>query len=270
MARTVKEQIGVDLPEQTPIVADPIIAVADAEDRPEWLPENFKEPAELAASYKNLQDDLRRRGEDQKRLEAQIESLTQAVEAVKAPVVPQQNQQVQSDAREQLLVAFENDPIGTMAYLANQYATQATEAKFQEFTSRNDPQLQAQANQQNQLLAMSVDRALADAHEDWPEYKGKVAEAIQQDPALLPEQITQQGPEATMRALDRVYKLVKADEVYSQVESGNFVTDQMKRQAQTMSGTLGRPGTPSPDDEKFARLKAAAKDSSYAAFRGGA
>lgn len=264
MAKTPREQIGVDLPEPTPIVQEAIGVDVPEETRPEWLPEKFKDENEFASSYKTLENELRQRGEDQKRLEGQIESLTQAVEAVRP--TPQQ-QPESNEAREQLMVAYENDPLGTIAYLAQQYANQAADQKIQAFQQQSDPQLRAQQSSQNQMLAMTVDRALLDAHDDWPTYKTRVAEAIQQDPALLPEQVTAQGPEATVRALDRVYKLIKADEIVAQVESGNYLTEQMKRQAQTMTGTLGRPGTPNADDEKFARLKAAAKDSSYSAFR---
>lgn len=267
MAKSVKDQLGVDLPEPVnPVAVDAPEPEVDnsADTRPEWLPENFKSEEEFVSSYKTLQNDLRERGENQKRLESQLSQLTQVVEGLKVEETPPSPT---TEYKEQLMAAYESDPIGTIAYLAQQAADQKVEARFKEVQERNDPYVRQQAEAQNQLLAMAVDRAMGDRYNDWHDYKDKVGEEIQADPTLIPEAAVA-SPELIARHLGRVYENIKAREVLSQVESGNFVTSQMKKQAQTISGNGVRQGQGSEADEHFARLQAAAKGMSYSAFRG--
>jgi hypothetical protein len=271
--RSTREQIGVDLPEPQQVEVEEQQVEEQAPERPEWLPENFNTPEEMAASYKEAQNKIREQGEAQRRVEMQLAQMQEMLEEDRDQRQQQfaQPQQDQNQLREQLMASYENDPIGTMAYLAQQYANQTVEARFQQLQQDSMPQARQSADQQNQLMAMTVDRALGDAYDDWGEYKEKVANEIQQDPSLLaPELLT--SPEATMRQLSRIYENVKAREVLAQHQNGNFVSNElgsMKRQAQTLSGQGARPGEASADDEHFQRLMAAAKGMSYASFREG-
>jgi hypothetical protein len=265
MAKTPEEQIGVSLPERSepePVEQEQI----EVEDRPEWLPEKFKDPSEFASSYRSLEAELTRRGEDQRRMEGQIEQLTNLVENLNVDqAVPQQ--QVDG-VREQLMAAYENDPIGTIAMLSQQYAQQTFDQKMQQLQQQNTPYQQAQMDQQNQILAITVDGMMSQRHEDWADLKETIAHEIEADPYLLPEQIIQAGPEATARALDRVYTQVKAQQI---IENGAQPdSTRMKMQAQGLTGAGGRPGQPTDAERDADAIVAAAKGLSYSGFRSNA
>jgi len=268
-----RAQIGVELEEpNTPQQQlDPEPHEEPESQRPDWLPENFQDERAFLQSYRSLEDELRRRGEEQNRLSAQISELSEMIEERNAQTPQWQQPQNEQQLREQLQVAFDNDPIGTMAWMAQQYSTQTIDARLQALQEESRPNVQQQTEQQNQLLAMTVDRALQDRHDDWNEYKPKVAEAIEQDPALLsPEYLA--NPEATMRQLERIYENVKAREVLQAAQDGNFVTHElrgMKQRSQTLSGAGHRPGEPTADEEKIAALMEAAKGMSYSSWREG-
>jgi hypothetical protein len=270
--RSTREQLGVDLPEPQQVVQEEQpVSDGVVEERPEWLPEKFKTVEDYNSSYTALEDELRRRGEDQRRMESQLSQMQELLEEDRAArqQAPPQQMGSQQELRDQLMASYENDPIGTMAYLAQQYAMQTVDTRLQALQQQSQPQAVQQLEQQNQLLAITVDRALGDRYDDWGEYKERVAREIEQDPTLLPpESLT--SPDVTMRQLSRIYENVKARDVLEQAQNGNFVNhelSQMKRQAQTISGQGARPGEPSADDEHFARLKQAAQGLSYAAWR---
>jgi hypothetical protein len=272
-ARSPREQLGVDLPDpQRPDTYIEPPAPEEEIERPDGLPEKFKDMSEYNNSYRELEDELRRRGDNQSRLEAELSEMRSLILEDRETRQQQQFQgppQNEQQLREQLQVAYENDPIGTMAYLAQQYAVQTLDQRLSQMQQDNRPVMEAQVNQNNQLMAMTVDRALGDKYQDWGEYKNKVAEAIEADQALLgPEYLS--SPEATMRQLERIYENVKAREILQASQNGNFVTNElqgMKQRAQTLSGAGARPGERSDDEEHIARLKAAAQGLSYASWR---
>jgi hypothetical protein len=269
MARSVKEQIGVDLPDPvTPQAVDPQQESGEAsaeESRPAWLPDNFKSPEDLARSYQEAQNRIREQAEQQKNLELRLNALTEAVSSQQFT----NEQQPSSASTEQITAAFESDPLGTMAWLAQQIANNTVEERIGQFQNQISPQLQANMQAQNDMLAITADQQLGNRYADWGEYKSKVAQAIESDPTLLPD-LSLTTPDQTINALDRVYRFIKAEEIMQRVESGDFNPDisAMKQRAQSMSGSTGRPGETSYQDAKIEALKAAASTSSYSAFRG--
>lgn len=262
--RTPKEQIGVDLPEPDIAVEAQQEPEEQVEDRPEWLPEKFKDPSEFVTSYKSLEDELRSRGESQKELENRIQNLTTLVEGLGVQDQPQHQDTTQ--VNEQLLAAYEADPIGTMVFLAGQVADQ----RYQAAQQQQQPHLQAQQQLQGELIATTAERVLEAKFDDWKEYGPRVGEAIEKNPSLLPADALQ-SVDRTTSTLEAIYKQVKYDDLVAKIEKGEFSGDntKMKQQAQTTSGNTGRPGQASETDEKINRLIAAAKNTSYAAFRNG-
>lgn len=267
MPKTAKEQLGVDLPEPEP-VAPPEPEVTEPE-RPEWLPENFEKPEDLAASYREAQTKIKEQGDAQRRLEAQLGELTETIQNLQQ-AQPQQQQQQQGFNQDQLVAMYENDPLGTMAWMAQQFANQAVAQQAQMFQQP----LQQQQMAQNQLLAMAADQALGAQFDDWSDYKDRVADAVMRDPTLLPEAALV-SPDTTTRALANVYKAIKFEDLQAQLtqqtqqQSAEQQSDLMRRQAQTLGGGGARPGAPSENDEKVAQILAAAKSLSYSAMRGG-
>jgi hypothetical protein len=238
--------------------------------------EKFKTVEEQARGYAEVEKKMQQQAEAQSRMEAQISQLADLVEqqTTVQQQAPQQSwgQPDQNTLREQLMASFETDPIGTMAWMAQQASQQYVDTRLQTLQQENTPVAHQQIEQQNQLMAMAVDRALGDQYNDWNQYKERVAEEIEKDPSLLPQEMLS-TPEATMRQLTRIYENVKARDVLEQAQTGNFVQSElsnMKRQAQTISGSGQRPGEPSSEEEKVARIIAAAKGMSYSAWRDGA
>ena len=268
MADNPRDQLGVDLPESQP--GPQAVTPPESSDRPEWLPEKFESPEAYVQSYSDLERELKQRAEDQKALESRVEELTNAISAWQPEPQQQYQDQGQSaDAtREQLNQMYENDPIGTMALLASQYADQRVNQALQQMQQQQAPIMAQQQQSQNQMLAITVDQTMAAKHDDWNELKPMVAEAVQKDPWLLPEQVLAMGPEAATSALERVYTLTKAQQTMQQIENGTYDQNRSKQMAQTMSGQGGRGGEVDPVDEKMARLMAATKGISYSAHMG--
>lgn len=266
MAKSAREQLGVDLQEPDKMETADAIGVDEAEvsTRPEWLPEKFKDESEFANSYKNLESELGRRAEDQKRLEGQIRGLSDLVQGLQ----PQERQSSTSDSdlRAQLQENFENDPIGTMAYLAQQAADQTVESRLNTLQQQNDPFVRAQVSRDNELLAIAVDNILNKRHPDWDEYKEKVSDEIRNDPTLLSEQVLH-SPELTARSLERVYTTIKAQDIVKQHEDGTYQSTRMKQQAQSLSGSMRRPGQQTAEEEQIDAILNAAKGMSYSSFR---
>jgi hypothetical protein len=268
MADNPRDQLGVDLPEPTPVeVPEEQAPEVEVADRPEWLPDKFKDVDEYNNSYRNLEEELRQRGVTQNEQAAQIEQLQNMV----AEMQPQQQQQQYQDPQhfqEQLMTAYEADPLGTTIFLQNQAAEQAVERRFQQYMAQFQPQQQQQQIMAGELMAANAERSLEARYSDWGEYAPKVGDILERNQHLLtPEVLT--SMDETARVLEGIYKQVKYDDVVNQLESASNDQTRMKQQAQTVSGGAGRPGQPSPEEEKINRLIAAAKNTSYAAFRSG-
>lgn len=215
-------------------VGDPSLEAADnpTPERPEWLPENFKSPEDLARSYSEAQRKITELSQQNKGLEESIGELAAQFENWQT----EQNQPDPNLVRNQWLEAFEADPIATVAQIA-----QTTAQQVHEQYAQKQPQEQVSPD----VVAFIADQNLQQAHPDWAEYKQKVAEIVSTDPIFqyLGEDVWR-NPASTTAALDRAYKMAKADDVLS----GNAVVEQtleqnrqMKLNAQSASGAAGRP-----------------------------
>jgi len=259
--RTAKEQLGVELdePERLP-EPEPQEEVQEAE-RPEWLPEKFKDEQAFVKSYSEMEQRLTQQEESHRQ---EIEGLRELMTGMAAQQ-PQQSQQPDQQMQEQLYQAYENDPVGLMVFLAQQAAQQ----QMQAYQQNQQPQFQAQQQLQGELIADNASRLLEAKYPDWREYEAEVGNMIEQNPALLPVEVLS-SLDQTTATLEAIYKQAKYDDLAAQldaVQQGD--NTQMKRQAQSMSGNAGRPPEPSLVDVKMDQLLAAARGSSYSAFRDG-
>lgn len=268
MAKTPKEQLGVDLEEvdrATP--PEPVVEAPEGEARPDWLPEKFKTEADFVASYSNLETELRTRAETEKQMQARLDQLTEAISTMQVPTQPTNVGDVQA----QLMASYENDPLGTIALLAKQISDSSIEQRLQQLQMQQAPQIEQQQRVQAELVADTADKVLSARFPDWDTYGEKVGELIAQNPGLLPDQDLL-SLDATTARLESLYKQVKYDDLSKAIEEGrtqDFVVDQMKRNAQTISGHGQRPGERSEQDDKIDRLVAAAKETSWASRRAG-
>lgn len=261
--KSAKEQLGVDLPDPEPLEAPEPVEAETENGRPDWLPGNFKDEHEFASAYKSAQDKIREQGEAQKNLESQLSQLTSLVENIQPGNF--QQQQVPSNANEQLMAAYENDPIGTVVFLASQ----ASQQQFHQLQQQQQPQFQQQQQLQGELIANTAERVMEAKFEDWGDYGKRVGDLIDKNPNLLPNDVLL-SLERTTDTLEAIYKQVKYDDLVYQIENGTAADHtRMKQQAQSISGNVGKPGQASELDDKMARLTAAAKNSSWASFRSG-
>jgi len=258
--RTAKEQLGVELEEPERLEPQPE-PEPEEEERPGWLPEKFKDPEAFAESYRSLENELRTRDEQHRQ---EIEGLRELMTGMAAQQ-PQQTQQDQQGVNEQLYQAYENDPVGLMVFLAQQAADQ----RFQAYQQNQQPQFQAQQQLQGELIADNASRLLEAKYPDWREYEAQVGSMIEQNPALLPVEVLS-SLDQTTQTLEAIYKQAKYDDLVEKLDAAQAQDNtQMKRQAQSLGGNAGRPPEPSLVDVKMDQLLAAARGSSYSAFRGG-
>lgn len=204
------------------------------EGRPDWLPDNFKSPEDLAKSYQEAQRKITELGQQNKGLEESIAELTTQWDQF----VEQQNQPDPNDVRNQLLAMYENDPVGTMAQIAQQTAQQVLQ---------QNQQTQQQPQQDIGLVASYAADQMANRYQDWPEYAPAVAELVKSNPLLQSADMT--NLQTITQVLEAGYKLAKADAVISgdaaQREAAAAART-AKLAAQTATGATGRPDI-SPD-----------------------
>ena len=237
--------------------SDPPPEVDNPDDRPEWLPENFKSPEDLAKSYQESQRKITELSTQNKGLEESIGNLSAQFEQFTA----QQGQPDPQAVYGQWSDMYEQDPIGTMAQIAQATAAQTV----QQYAQQNQQPMQATQQTQSALVAAYADQALAAQYQDWDEEKGKVAEFIQDNPDMFHEGLFADPAKAT-KALVTAYKMVKADDVLS----GTTVTQQqmadtrqMKLAAQSAVGASGRPDATPADVAEWEAIKAAAPKTYY-------
>jgi len=270
MADNPRDQLGVDLPDPSePQAVPPELTPEPEPERPDYLLDKFKTAEDQARGYAEAERRMNEAVEGQRRLEQQVAALTEAVEGFRVHPDDGRTQQGDDQIRARLNQSFDEDPIGTIAYLAQQYASSAIDERFAAMQQQQNPAMQMQQERDNQLLAMMVDQRLGETIDDWDEYRDRVGQEIVNDQTLIPQEVLY-NPEATVNAIRRVYQMVKANDIIEQNQNGTFVTTQMKRQAQTMSGSGVRNPDADPTDEKMDALRNAVVGSSYSAWRGGA
>lgn len=219
--------------------------------RPEGLPDNFKNVEALASSYQELQRRLTEEAQTRSSIEQNYNELAQQFSEITS-----QPQTPSNDARAQVEQMWENDPLGTVAYLVQEGVQQGLKQTKKESEDLVNPALETQY----QIVAAYADNAMTQAHEDWQDYGGKVADAIKAQPWLLPDRALA-SPQLATQALENVYKMVKADDILAgtvQTKDQSEADRQRKLQAQTASGAGGRPQTADEQQAEWDRIKGAA------------
>ena len=207
-------------------------------DRPEWLPENFKSPEDLAASYRESQRKITEEATARRNLEQLVAQQQAALESMQA-----QQQQPEADPNE-WYTAFEADPIGTAKALAEQAARDAVAA----YAQQNQQQTQGIQGSQAEIVAGLAYRALEDKYGQLTEeQKGEMAKVATERPYLIPQEAVQ-SPQKLADALEIVYKLAVPNPD-PQVNSADLQRT-MKLQAQSATGAGGHL---SPADEAAQR-----------------
>lgn len=288
LRKSAKEQIGVDLPEEDgeadPDFHEPSRTTAEEQqqaqqaleaeqsDRPEWLPEQYKTPEDLASAHRSLQERLRQESESRKALEQRVDELTEYAQTAQQPayeptdVLDSVAAEIQS-ARE---VGDVRRELELQAWLQNYTWQQAASAQAADQAAAAEPALQAQ----DELIAAHHAMQMERMYPDFTEYAPRIRELIQAEPWRLPDQALNNFGE-TQRALSSAYEILKARDVLSEQEqmrerglSQADISRARKLEAQTMEGASGRPDEPSQVDRELAEMQAALRrNSGIAAIR---
>lgn len=225
---------------------DPTLEGADNPERPEWLPENFTSPEDLARSYSEAQRKITEQAQQMKGLEDAVNTMREQQEQFIASQNQPDPEMVQSQWQEML----EADPVNTVAQIAAASAQQA----IQQYQQQQQPV----GENLTALVAAYADQTLqAKYGQDWEDNKAKVGEIIQSNPLFQNDQFWT-NPQSATAALENAYKLARTDEILS----GNTVvqqqmndTRQMKLAAQTANGASGSHAAPADDQSEWERIK---------------
>ena len=219
----------------------------EADERPEWLPENFKSPEDLARSYQEAQNKIREQGTQLNAMNENYTALASQIEELQAAnQQPVQQQQQQNGwlqmARE---AGFDDSQIGVMALLAQNVADDRLGQVQQQFSQQFQP---TQAAQQ-ELVATYAEQYAQAQHNDWDEIRDGVIEALGNDQTLPgPEDPRWSNPRFVAEVYDKGAKLYKlSNGVLAPAAQDNR---EMKLAAQTATGGGSRPETP--DEAKAA------------------
>lgn len=241
-------------------------ATENQDERPDWLPANFNSPEDLAKSYAEAQRKITELGQTNSALEQNVNELAAQFESFQQ----QSQQQSQYDpSTDPFLASYEQametgDYRTALAYQAQltQAAVQTALAQYaQGQQQQGNPQLEAHYN----TVAFNADQMLGNKYEDWNDYKGKIAEAIQHSPHLVPDEALT-SPLATAEALDRVYKQVKYDDLISgtaQQQQQAAQAAEARRLADLAPNNAGRMMSPTQQQEEWERIKAAGSTSPW-------
>lgn len=208
-------------------------------DRPEWLPENFKTPEDLASSYRESQRKITEETTARRNLEqlvASQQAQIEQIQAAQAQPEPDQNDWYQ---------AYEQDPIATQRALAEQAARDAVAA----YAQQAQPQTQQVQGSQAEIVASLAYNALEGQHGKLSqEQRNEMAQIIAERPYLIPNEALA-SPQKLHEAYDVVYKLSIADKAPPATSQEDLMRT-MKLQAQSANGAGGHL---SPADEEQQR-----------------
>jgi hypothetical protein len=210
------------------------------EARPEWLPEQFKSPEDLARSYDEMRRETDRVREEARKDREQFAEALALIEAQpaqqQAPYNPSQDPLV---ARYQ--EALENGDAATAFAIQLAVSQQQTEElldrKFKEFQPAISAQEEAQRDTAFTLAQERMQRQYGDR---WEELQPQVFDRLRQDQRLLPQAASVDG-----------YAMAMIEQA-NIIEAGRIVTERQaeerdraaKLAAQGLTGTTSRGGPP--------------------------
>jgi hypothetical protein len=261
--KTAREQLGVDLPEPE----EPQVVVAEAPveeptepERPEWLPENYKTPEDLAAAHRSLQDRLRQEAEDRKQREQENAELRAALEQQQQAQQQGQQGDLLDNIAAEIAYARETGDVRRELELNAWLQQQTLQQSLGGMQVAAQQQERPGAEAQDQLIAAHVHDSMQRQFDDWEELKPQVAELLTAEPWRLPDQALDSIP-SMQSALASVYEVVKARQLLEQqkeLEQRGLGQADLSRarklEAQTMQGASGRPDEPSQVDREIAEM----------------
>lgn len=240
-------------PDDTPPAggADPGAGADDG--RPDWLPDKFKSPEDLARSYSEAEREL---GRLRSETERQQREFSEALAAIGENQPPQQTWNPTQDPT---IAAYnraleEGDGAAALA-ISLQVQQAAMQQQFEQFAERFAPQMQqASAADREMALRLAEQQVSAGFGERWnEEIAPKLSERLAARPDLLPTTPSVEGYAAALR---EQANLVEAERIVAQNRAAE-AERAAKLAAQTLSNDSAR--IPTDTDEKKAQWDAIKK-----------
>jgi len=218
------------------------------EDRPPWLPSNFKSPEDLANSYKSAQAKLTQTEQELSSLKGKVDEILAQQEQARAQ---EQYGQVQGQLVETWETGDPEQQLATMAWLAQE----AAKAAIQQYVPPSQPNPAL-----GELIAAQAEQGMRASYDDYDDLRGDIANVIQSNPALM--QISDSpSVQEVQRGLATAYQIAKAQKVLSAAGTVREVEAEVaratKNAAQTITGASQRPATMSPQEEAWEAIKSA-------------
>ena len=224
--------------------------------RPDWLPENFQSPEDLAKSYKELERSFHADRQKMKDLEEQAQRAEQWDEWYQQQQA--QERLVSQDPRDKFFEVWEEPDRQREIALTMLQKVAELEQRYDQLTKRGpDPAL-------TEISAEYAQNRMRAQYDDWDQYADKIAEAVQANPRLLG--ITEKSTPAELaQAIEDRYWVEKgkalASDQQTAAQEAAEAARVAKAQAQTMSGASSRPATQTEAEEYVASLYEIAKNS---------
>ena len=217
---------------------DPVEGQSEEESRPDWLPEKFKSEEAFAESYTQLERRLTEEANQRAAYESGYAELAAEVEQLRASQTQPDPETAQNWLEEQ----YNNDPIRTTASIAAQAARNELAQFQQQFQQQQNPYQDGQYK----TAAALADYELTRLEPEWETRRDEVSALIQQNPHFVPEQHLS-DPIALREDLLKVFNLARSNDLAQRVEVAEqraAELEHMKLNAQTMTGSMGRPMAP--------------------------
>lgn len=215
----------------------------ESEDRPDWLPQNFKTPEDFVASYKEAERKINEEATARRNLEQVVADLQSQQQAALEQF--QAAQQPAEDPNE-WYTAFEQDPIATQRALAEQAAA----AAVQQYAAAQKQQTQPIQESQAEIVAsLAYQQLEAQRGPISDELRTEMANIATEHPHLIPADI--QSPQRLAASLNLLADL--AEKKIGPQEPGTSQADLMRTMKVNAQSATGAGGRPSPADEQAQR-----------------
>lgn len=225
-------------------------------DIPDFIPEKFRgdtleaSAEALARSYTEAERRLTELSSQNRAMEENYQMLSQQLSEIQQ--AQQQPQIDPADANAQLYAMYENDPVGTMALLAQQ----AAQTTVQQTMAQQQPVTAQQAEAQAALVAQYATNELRGRYSDFDQERERISAVIENNPRFRNDDLWG-NPTTATAALDEAYKLVKAEDLLAgklPAQPG-YDAEAAKVAAQTATGGSPRPATPDEQAAAWERVK---------------
>lgn len=213
-------------------------------DRPDWLPENFKTPEDLASSYRESQRKITEEATARRNLEQLVASQQAQIEQIQAAQTQQPEPEPAWDEW------YAQDPIATQKALAEQIFNE----RIGQLQASQQQQTQATQGSQAEITASLAYKALEDqVGQLSEETRQEMAQIIQSRPHLIPQD-AYYSPQKLSEAYTDVYKLTSTDK-NPPAQNAADLQRAMKLQAQTATGAGGHLSTADEAQQRWQEIQ---------------